>query len=208
MTRLLIVRHGLSMTNRGGRFTGQADSPLAEEGERQVERLSEWLLSRELPIDAVYASDLSRAKNTVLPTARALGLEVVTDRRLRELDVGEWYNRPFEEVQNEDPAFFAAYRAGKVSCPGGESMYDVRLRTLEVLREIVARHGGETVLVGTHNGNVRSVAAECRGLLPGEISQVKGVENTSITEVLVTEAGWELRRYGAAEHLARADQNE
>lgn len=206
MTRLLIVRHALSMTNLGGRFTGQADVPLAEEGERQVERLTAWLLSHELPIDAVYSSDLSRAKNTVLPTARALGLEIVTDRRLRELDVGDWYNRIYEEVRDENPELYYAYCAGKASCPGGESMLDLRLRTVEALREIAARHEGQTVLVGMHNGNVRSVAAECRGLSVEETHQVQAVPNTSISEICVTEAGWELRRYGVAEHLDVTDQ--
>lgn len=206
MTRLLIVRHAMSVTNFGGRFTGQADVPLADEGERQVERLTEWLLSHELPIDAVYASDLSRAKNTVLPIANALGLTVETDRRLRELDVGDWYNRIYEEVRDEDPERYYAYRAGKASCPGGESMLDLRLRTLEALREIAARYEGKTVLIGMHNGNVRSVAAECRGLSVEETNQVKAVPNTSITEVHVTEAGWEMRRYGVAEHLVVADQ--
>src|SRR5579862_9961834 len=85
MTTLLLVRHGETDWNAERRWQGHADVPLNARGRDQSETLAEQLGGED--IDAIYSSDLSRARDTALAVARRLHLSVVVDPDLREVDV-------------------------------------------------------------------------------------------------------------------------
>ena len=97
LTRMVFVRHGQSMANISGVFAGQTDVPLSPLGRKQAEELNDFLLEH-YTIDAVYSSDLSRAYETVLPTAGTLGLPIEKDVSLREIDGGLWEGLYIEEI--------------------------------------------------------------------------------------------------------------
>ena len=86
--QLIVLRHGRTAWNATGRFQGQADIELDERGLAQAERAAEVLA--ELAPVAIHSSDLSRARQTAAPLAARCGLEVQTDQRLREINVGTW----------------------------------------------------------------------------------------------------------------------
>src|SRR5581483_12433051 len=88
MTTLLLVRHGETDWNSERRWQGHADEPLNETGRAQAREVADELADRS--IDAVYSSDLSRARETAEIIAARLGLSVTTDARLGEVDVGDW----------------------------------------------------------------------------------------------------------------------
>ena len=147
---IILVRHGYSTSNASGTYTGQLDAPLSELGYEQAERLAEHLCTT-YHIDAVYASDLSRAVETVRPTAKRLGLPLHTDAALRELDVGKWTGVPYEEVKVRYAADFAAYQQGiDAPCTGGESIRKASDRLLDCLARIARERGGKTVLICSH----------------------------------------------------------
>ena len=75
MTELLFVRHGYSEGNKEHRFSGQKDFPLDAAGRQQAQELAEYLRNA-FCIDAIYASDLCRAVDTVKPLANALSLPI------------------------------------------------------------------------------------------------------------------------------------
>ena len=108
MTRLIIVRHGQSEANLAHLFAAHTDAKLTEIGRAQAEALAEQLSKTE-KIDAVYASDLSRATDTVAPTAARFGLTVIPDEKLREIRAGDWENLPFGELR-VNPAYSEDYR--------------------------------------------------------------------------------------------------
>src|SRR5437660_8866268 len=86
--RILLARHGETVFNVEGRWQGQADSPLTERGLAQARELARALAHE--PIAAIYSSDLGRAFLTAAEVATPHGLQVIADRRLREIDTGEW----------------------------------------------------------------------------------------------------------------------
>src|SRR6476661_9887592 len=88
MTTLLLVRHGETDWNADGRLQGHTDRPLSDFGRRQARQLAEELAEEKL--DAIYASDLSRARETAEIVGVRLGLGVVIDPGLREKDWGTW----------------------------------------------------------------------------------------------------------------------
>lgn len=153
MTRIIIVRHGQSEANLAHLFAAHTDAKLTEIGRAQAEALAEQLAKTE-KIDAVYASDLSRATDTVAPTAARFGLTVIPDERLREIRAGDWENLPFGELR-VNPAYSEDYRmwaedTANCRCTGGESVRELYDRVVTEVLEIARRHDGGTVLIGTH----------------------------------------------------------
>ena len=150
MLKMILVRHGYSTSNASGTYTGQLDAPLHEIGFAQAAQLADHLCAN-YRIDAVYASDLSRATETVRPTAERLGLELHLEQGLRELDTGKWTGVPYAEVQERFPEELAAYRQGiDTPCPGGESLRAGCQRLLGCVERIAQKEDGKTVLICSH----------------------------------------------------------
>ena len=148
MTTLLLVRHGETDWNADGRLQGQTDRPLNECGRRQARQLAGELADEKL--DAVYASDLSRARETAEIVGEQLGLAVVLDADLREKDWGTWEGLTAVE---RDRIEFA-----------GESTEEHRGRVLGALGRIAERHPTGRVLVVTHGGSIRRAQTVALGM--------------------------------------------
>ncbi len=108
-THLIVIRHGETAWNRERRLQGQLDIPLNETGRAQARALATALAGE--PIDAVYASDLSRAMATAAPLAEVLGLQVRPDARLRERSYGTLQGKTYAEVAEYLPEDFARWQA-------------------------------------------------------------------------------------------------
>jgi broad specificity phosphatase PhoE len=146
---LLLVRHGETDWNADGRLQGQTDRPLSDFGRDQARRLAEELESEE--IEAIYASDLSRAQETAEIVGERLGLPIVLDPDLREKDWGTWEG--LSAVERDRVDFV------------GESTEAHQKRVLRALRRISERHAGAgRVLVVTHGGSMRRVQTAALGM--------------------------------------------
>jgi broad specificity phosphatase PhoE len=149
MTELLLVRHGETDWNADGRLQGQTDRPLSDFGRRQAKLLAEVLQGEEL--QAIYSSDLARARETAEIVAERLRLPVVLDPDLREKDWGTWEG--LTAVERDRVEFV------------GESTETHEERTLRALKRIYERHpGAGRVLVITHGGSMRRVQTAALGL--------------------------------------------
>jgi probable phosphoglycerate mutase len=149
MTTLLLVRHGETDWNAEGRLQGHTDQPLNEYGRAQARELAEQLAADE-PVDAIYASDLSRAKETAEILGARLGLPVVVDVDLREKHWGNWEGLTGDERVTVEFV--------------GEATEDHRNRVMRAVDRIVERHAGERVVVVTHGGSLRRIQAALKGV--------------------------------------------
>ena len=182
MTRLILVRHGQSEANLQNFSAGQTDSPLTELGRKQAWRAADYLLAN-YPIDCVWASDLSRAIDTAKPTAERLGLPIQTDRRLREIDTGEWAGLPFTVRAERYPEEVRRMREdySQMRFPGGESIPEVYRRVVCCALEILEHNDGKCVLITAHAGALRTFAAYVHGFSEDEVGRSPaGGENASI----------------------------
>ena len=184
MTRLIIIRHGLSVTNKAKVFTGQSDVPLAPEGEKQAETVCEYVY-KNFKIDRIYSSDLQRAANTIKPLADKLMLEINALREIRELDVGIWQGRPIDEVKEEFQKELEAYRNDPANhgCVGGETYRDLYNRAVPALIKIAKENDGKTVAVATHGGVIRVATCFFRGLDVDEVKNITHCPNASLMVV-------------------------
>jgi broad specificity phosphatase PhoE len=149
VTTLLLVRHGETDWNAEGRLQGQTDRPLSDFGRRQAEQLAAELEGEEL--EAIYSSDLARARETAEIVGKRLGLPVVLAPGLREKNWGTWEGLTAVE---RDQVEFA-----------GESTRAHQERTLRALRRISERHPDDVrVLVVTHGGSMRRVQTATLGM--------------------------------------------
>ena len=117
------------MSNLEGYFTGQTNVPLSPNGIKQAEITAEYVVSN-YKFDAVVASDLSRAYDTAKAVADRVGMEVIANVGLREIYAGEWEGVTFKELneKNEEPWQVWRTNVGRVVCPGGESVAELRER--------------------------------------------------------------------------------
>ena len=157
MTELLLVRHGETDWNRDRRFQGHADRPLNDAGREQARELAEALSGER--IDAVYTSDLQRARETAEILAARLGVEVVALQELREIDVGSWQGLTWPEIEQRHPDGAARWHRDGHGWDGGETYDELGRRIVDALGEIAARHHGQRVLVVGHGGTVRATRA-------------------------------------------------
>lgn len=152
MTTILLARHGETDWNRDRIYQGHADPPLNAKGRRQAEALARRLAGERL--DAIYASDLHRALETAEIVAAALGMTVVPEAGLREIDVGSWSGLTRDEIAERFPG--AASHDGELR----EAFLE---RVLATILRIARAHPGERVLVVTHGGPVRAVQRHALG---------------------------------------------
>jgi broad specificity phosphatase PhoE len=147
---------------------GQSDPPLTPTGRRQARAAAEALAA--LPVAALYASDLRRARATAALAARRLGLEVQCLKELRERHFGAWEGTAVSELARREPEALAAlWGDAAFAPPGGESMDALGVRVLEAVDGLVTRHRGGTVAVFGHGGAHRAVLGRVLGLGPAAL---------------------------------------
>jgi broad specificity phosphatase PhoE len=184
LTELVLVRHGETDWNRERRFQGHADQPLNDTGREQARLLARTLDGER--IDAVYTSDLARARETAEILAAGLDREVVALRELREIDVGEWQGLTWPEIENRFPEGVATWRERGYGWEEGETYEQLGQRVVDALTRIAARHPTQRVLVVAHGGTVRVTRAHAAGMTVVESrKESPAVENCEIFRVLV-----------------------
>jgi probable phosphoglycerate mutase len=164
---VVLARHGETDDNvEPLRFQGFRDTPLNATGRAQARALAARIAA-EGTIESIWASDLSRARETAETVGTAIGLAVCLDPRLREGDRGRWEGRLFSEVAADEPELYAAWR-GPVPgfrFPEGESLAEQQHRVQAALHEIHAS-SPRPALVVCHGGSIRVMlcAADPDGL--------------------------------------------
>jgi len=177
-TRLLLARHGETEWNRTGRFQGHADPPLSEIGREQAVALAESLAGD--GIRAIHTSDLLRASETARVVATRLGLPVVEDAGLREIDVGSWSGLTRDEIAARDPDGFKRWLRGEIG-HDGETREQLTERVVAAVERIAHAHAGETVLVVTHGGAIRALRRHAAGD-PGEVLENCGTVAAALVD--------------------------
>jgi broad specificity phosphatase PhoE len=182
VTRILLARHGETDWNRLGRWQGHADPPLNEKGRHQAAELAARLAGD--GVTAIYSSDLMRASQTAAVVADRLGLDVVEDRGLREIDVGSWSGLTRAEVEQRFPVGYARWLGGEIG-HDGETREQLTERVVGAVRRIAAEHPDGTVLVVTHGGAIRALRRHAAGD-PGDPIENCGTSSLALVDGVLT----------------------
>lgn len=156
-TRLLLLRHGQTEHSAQGRYSGRADLPLTELGERQAAAAAERLATTD-GVKAVVSSPLLRARRTAEPVANALDVPLHIHGGLIETDFGAWEGLTFAEASARDPELHTRWLTDTtVAPPGGESMDAVHRRVRQVRDQLIAEYGAATLIVVSHVTPIKSL---------------------------------------------------
>lgn len=150
MTHIYLVRHGQTAWNREEIFRGRSDVPLDETGLRQAELAGLYL--KEIKIDAIYSSPLSRAWKTAEKISAYHPLQVQPLQGIIDMSFGEWEGHPHEEIKRMDPETYRLWREEphRAKLPGGETLDEVRERAMAALEEVIRIHPEGTIVLVSH----------------------------------------------------------
>jgi probable phosphoglycerate mutase len=208
-TRILAIRHGETAWNVDTRLQGHLDIPLNDVGLRQAQHLAQALAQRDT-IDAIYASDLSRAHTTAQAIALAMGQTVNTHVGLRERHFGAFQGRTFAQVEVELPEHAWHWRKRTpdwVPPQGGESLLTLRERIVNTVNELASRHPGQQIVVVAHGG-VLDILYRAATRLDLQAPRTWGLTNTAVNRLLWTSEGLSLVGWGDTSHLEVLGQDE
>jgi probable phosphoglycerate mutase len=195
--RLLVWRHGRTEWNATGRFQGQLDPPLDDEGRAQAARTAAHLADalRDEAV-AVVSSDLRRATDTAQALAQLLGVPVRIDERLREHGLGSWEGLTRDEVAERHPDQYEDWLAGRpVPGRGGEAQADVAARALAAVADLppVA-----TAVLVTHGGTAGRLVEALLELGPEHRRVFGPLGNCHWSELSFQGPGWRLMRHNVS----------
>lgn len=170
-TVLCLVRHGATDWNFDMRAQGHFDQPLNEIGRLQAKLVADRLGTQQW--DVIYASDLSRARDTAAALAERLGLPVHLEPGLRERNMGS-----VEGITIRDRRMRYGTPFQWREMPGVESDHELQGRTMQALTQIAEAHRGQRVVCVSHGGTLNAFLTVITGTAPTAMQR-----NTSVTLV-------------------------
>lgn len=197
---LVFVRHAETKSNAEKRYMGHLDSPLSERGIAQVAAVAARLGKDS--VSAVCTSDLGRAVTTAEAIAETCGVHLVPDARLRERHAGVFQGLRISEARARFPDYFVenSQPTPSAAIPEGESARQVQARLVPFLEEVCQRHPGQSVVIVTHGGVIRTVLWH---LLKSSYATARWarVDNTSLSIFSGEHGRWVLEAWNDTGHL-------
>jgi broad specificity phosphatase PhoE len=179
--KLILVRHGETEGNKKNIAQGWSDGGLSDNGRKQARLVSERL--KNTKVDAIYSSDLSRAKETAEIIAKPHGLKVILMKDLREQNFGKANGMERNEINKKFDNFLERRQTEPdAAAPEGESFRQLMERIKNAIDIIYRKHKEGTVVVVTHGGDKRA-AMWALGVMGFEDVWKHFFGNTSVTEV-------------------------
>ena len=202
MTKVYLIRHAEAEGNYYRRIQGHWDGRITALGMRQIDALAERM--KDVHIDALYSSDLSRTKTTAGAILKYHDLELHTDVRLREVCMGVWEGRSWGDVMHDDPVQYSNFSNDPANwqVEGGESWDHLQHRIYDAILDIAARHDGQTIAIVSHGTAIRALMCLLQGVGSSDIHTVRHGDNTCVTLLDVTKDGMEVEYACDNSHLS------
>jgi len=176
-----LIRHAEAEGNIYRRAHGQHNGLIIGRGYRQIELLRKRFEHEK--IDAVYSSDLFRARATAEAISEQHGLPLNTTERLREINVGVWEDSAWGNLEYHEPEMAKNFGRDPAlwRVEGGETYSGILSRLTECVKEIAQRHEGGTVAVFSHGLVIRVFLSGVMGIPSHEITTIPYCDNTAVT---------------------------
>jgi len=151
MTRLILIRHGLTDWNAKKKYCGSSDIKIDRKGARQARRIGTRL--RNQKIDKIYSSDRKRA----MQTARIIfcpAAKIHKSAALREMNFGIFESLTYHRIMQLYPVIYKKWLRDpfETAIPKAEHLKNVEKRVVREIEHIVATNAGKTVAIVCHGG--------------------------------------------------------
>jgi probable phosphoglycerate mutase len=201
-TELLLVRHGESEAAVSGEpfplVDGHGDPALAPQGRDQAEAVGARLAVE--AVDAVYVTTLRRTAETAAPLVARIGVQPLVEPGLREVHLGDWEGGLLRQhVAEGDPIAARLFTEERWDViPGAEPADAFASRVRAAVERIVAENPDRRVAVFSHGGVISEILRQATGSRPFAFI---GVDNGSISHLVVAGDRWVVRRVNDTGHL-------
>ncbi len=173
MGSVIFLRHGQAKNNIERILTGRTPNiPLTEKGIDQAEKTAKFL--EQMNISAIYSSPIERAKHTAEIVAKHNSLDVVTDDRLIELDMGKFTGVPYDEIFTSHGNVFMKFYNGELEIAhnGVETFSEVKKRVLSIVDHVIEKHPDQNVVLVTHMDPIKAMLATVVDLSPTNLFEL------------------------------------
>jgi len=171
-TKVFLVRHGVTEWHRERRVLGQRDIPLNDDGLAQSEAVASALAP--LKIAEVIASPLVRAVQTAELIGEQVNIQVARDPRFIDFRVGRWEGMTYDDVAASPQYQRFLVDPMSESIPGGESMADIRRRSVSGLDQALEDSpSGDGIVIVTHAGIIRVLLTYYAGSSPANYHRIR-----------------------------------
>jgi len=170
---VIFLRHGQAKNNIERILTGRTPNiPLTEKGIEQAEKTAKLL--KQMNISAIYSSPIERAKHTAEIVAKHNSLDVITDDRLIELDMGKFTGVPYDEIFTSHGNVFMKFYNGELEIAhnGVETFTEVKKRVLSIVDHVVEKHPNQNVVLVTHMDPIKAMLATVVDLSPTNLFEL------------------------------------
>jgi probable phosphoglycerate mutase len=201
-----LIRHGETVWNLDLRAQGHGDSPLTEKGRKQVQALGHRM--QHLQFDALYASDLGRARQSAAAIAAFSNHPIQLDTRLRERNYGILEGMTVKEVKDRYPEIFSKLKSKDPDyvIPNGESHRQLYQRNIAFFQDPNICRPGSTIAVVAHGGVLDScfryvcgidlIRPRCFATPNAGLSQLEADSSTGALR-------WVITSWGDVAHLVK-----
>lgn len=191
-----LIRHGETSWNQLKKLQGHTDIPLNENGIKQAKQIAKRLAT--LPIDMVYSSDLSRAKQTAEEIAKFHpAARVRLAKEFRERCYGEWEGLHWDQINQ----LYPGYRGDRLNDGkfGIESFEAMQKRGMSKLLELCEAHPNQRIAIVSHGGFINSIL---HLISDGECGTGKTkMMNTSFNHISYQAGVWKIHTVNDCSHL-------
>ncbi len=201
MTKIYLIRHAEAEGNYYRRIQGHWDGGITRRGRLQIDALAERM--KDVPIHALYSSDLRRTMLTAGAIQKYHDLPLVTDPRLREVYVGRWEGVSWGDAAWHDAQQYRYFSTNPDlwQIEGSESWAHLQNRIHDALLDIAAQHEGQTIAVVAHGTIIRSLMCKLWGVPGKDINTVPHGDNTCVSTLVVENGVITVADYANSDHL-------
>jgi probable phosphoglycerate mutase len=201
-TRFCLVRHGETDWNAERRLQGYTDIPLNACGLAQAAQMAKALKKAHFQFDALFTSDLQRAKQTAQALEHLYSVSATSHSLLRERHLGALQGLTTSEAPLIEPELWQAHLSRDIhqELRGGESILQFANRIKTVLEEIQEKYTGKTILIVSHGGALDMMyrIASNQAL---DAQRVIAVPNASLNWISCDGPNWKVDNWADTSHL-------
>ena len=164
---IIFLRHGQAENNTKKILAGRSPGVnLTETGIQQAEETGKILES--LNVSKIYSSPIDRALQTAEIVGKHCDLDITSDQRLIELDMGKFTKMPYDEIFAKHGNVFLKFYEGndEVSENGVETFASVQKRVFHMVDFVVNNHKNENVVLVTHMDPIKAMIGNVLSLKP------------------------------------------
>jgi len=170
---IIFLRHGQAKNNVERILAGRTPGvPLTEKGRDQAQKAAEFL--EHMNISTIYSSPIERAKDTAEIVGKHTSVDVRTDDRLIELDMGKFTGMPYNEIFSSHGNVFLKFYQGELEIAhnGVETFTEVKRRVLSMVEHVVQNHPNENVVLVTHMDPIKAMLSTVIDLSPTNLFEL------------------------------------